>query len=142
MPKVSVTQWDAFTTRPGMDNPAGIVWDAQQWSEEQMQAIAARVGFNETVFVCPSDRADLRLRYFTPGQEMDLCGHGTVAAVSGWMSRQGETGRRSITIPIVRSAMCFPAPSMSLPLPPRSARDSPSPDGARAQIPAIMPALS
>ena len=98
MPKVSVTRWDAFTTRPGMGNPAGIVWDAQQWSEEQMQAIAARVGFNETVFVCPSDRADLRLRYFTPGQEMDLCGHGTVAAVSGWMSRQGETGRRSITI--------------------------------------------
>ena len=89
MPVVSVTRYDAFTARPGMGNPAGIIWDGHCWTEEQMQAIAARVGFNECVFLCPSDRADLRLRYFTPGQEMDLCGHGTVAAVSGRMARQG-----------------------------------------------------
>lgn len=98
MPVVSVTRYDAFTSRPGMGNPAGLIWDGRRWTEDQMQAIAARVGFNECVFLCPSDRADLRLRYFTPGQEMDLCGHGTVAAVSGWMARQRERGRRALTI--------------------------------------------
>jgi PhzF family phenazine biosynthesis protein len=45
-----------------------------------MQAIAQAVGFNETAFVLPSTRADLRLRYFTPGHEVDLCGHATVAS--------------------------------------------------------------
>lgn len=43
-----------------------------------MQTIARAVGFNETAFVLPSARADLRLRYFTPGHEVDLCGHATV----------------------------------------------------------------
>jgi PhzF family phenazine biosynthesis protein len=43
-----------------------------------MQAIAHAVGFNETAFALPSARADLRLRYFTPGHEVDLCGHATV----------------------------------------------------------------
>ena len=45
-----------------------------------MQAIARAVGFNETAFVLPSTVADLRLRYFTPGHEIDLCGHATVGS--------------------------------------------------------------
>jgi PhzF family phenazine biosynthesis protein len=45
-----------------------------------MQAIARAVGFNETAFVLPSTRADLRLRYFTPGHEVDLCGHATIGS--------------------------------------------------------------
>lgn len=98
MPMVSVSRWDAFASRPGMGNPAGIVWDGGNWTPEQMQAIAAKVGFSETAFLCPSDSADLRLRYFTPGQEMDLCGHATIASIAGWMARQGEQGRRALTI--------------------------------------------
>lgn len=42
--------------------------------------MAQAVRFNETVFILPSDCANLRLRYFTPGQEIDLCGHATTAA--------------------------------------------------------------
>ena len=45
-----------------------------------MQAIARSVGFNETVFVLPSAKADFRFRYFTPGHEVNLCGHATIAA--------------------------------------------------------------
>jgi PhzF family phenazine biosynthesis protein len=69
---------DAFAARPGMGNPAGVLLDADGLGEAAMQAIAHAVGFNETAFVLPSARADLRLRYFTPGHEVDLCGHATV----------------------------------------------------------------
>lgn len=61
-----------------MGNPAGVLLDADGLGEAAMQAIAHAVGFNETAFVLPSARADLRLRYFTPGHEVDLCGHATV----------------------------------------------------------------
>jgi PhzF family phenazine biosynthesis protein len=62
-----------------MGNPAGVLLDADGLADSAMQAIARAVGFNETAFVLPSTRADLRLRYFTPGHEVDLCGHATVA---------------------------------------------------------------
>ena len=76
-----VLHFDAFSARPGRGNPAGVVLDAKGLSEAAMQAIARAVGFNETAFVLPSTRADLRLRYFTPGHEVDLCGHATVGSV-------------------------------------------------------------
>ena len=79
--KVRVLHYDAFTDKPGKGNPAGIVLNADELTEEQMLAAAAAVGFNETVFILPSYAADMRLRYFTPGQEMDLCGHATVASL-------------------------------------------------------------
>ena len=75
-----VLHFDAFAPRPGMGNPAGVVLDADGLSDATMQAIAHAVGFNETAFVLPSTRADLRLRYFTPGHEVDLCGHATVGS--------------------------------------------------------------
>jgi trans-2,3-dihydro-3-hydroxyanthranilate isomerase len=73
-----VRRVDAFSTRPGIGNPAGVLLDADGLGEAAMQAIAHAVGFNETAFVLPSTRADLRLRYFTPGHEVDRCGHAAV----------------------------------------------------------------
>src|SRR5258708_25534583 len=75
-----VLHYDAFAPRPGMGNPAGVVLDAGDLSDAVMQAIARAVGFNETAFVLPSTIADLRLRYFTPGHEVDLCCHATVGS--------------------------------------------------------------
>lgn len=71
---------EAFSSTPGAGNPAGVVLEAQLLPELEMQAIARSVGFNETVFILPSDKADIRLRYFTPGHEVNLCGHATIAA--------------------------------------------------------------
>ena len=75
-----VLHYDAFSAKPGMGNPAGVVLDASAWSDGTLQAIARAVGFNETAFVLPSQKADLRLRYFTPGHEVDLCGHATIGS--------------------------------------------------------------
>jgi PhzF family phenazine biosynthesis protein len=77
----TVYHYSSFTTQPGKGNPAGLVLDSDELTDEQMQEIARLVGFNETTFLCQSTTADLRLRYFTPGFEMDLCGHGTIAAL-------------------------------------------------------------
>ncbi len=79
--KIKVFHYDAFSQHPNKGNPAGVVLDTDQLSDHDMQSIAKEVGFNETVFVVESKAADLRLRYFTPGHEINLCGHATMAAV-------------------------------------------------------------
>ncbi|MDM5194439.1 PhzF family phenazine biosynthesis isomerase [Bacillus hominis] len=81
MKAINVFHYDAFTNKPNMGNPAGVVLEADGLTEEEMQRIAEKVGFNETSFVLSSEVADIRMRYFTPGFEMDLCGHGTVGTI-------------------------------------------------------------
>jgi PhzF family phenazine biosynthesis protein len=79
--KIRVYHYDAFSNIPNMGNPAGVVLDGESLDEEQMREVAAKVGFNETAFPLKSDIADLRIRYFTPGHEIDLCGHATMATI-------------------------------------------------------------
>ncbi len=71
---------DAFTDEPCAGNAAGVVPAADDLTDGQMQAIAAELGASETAFVRESDDADRRIRYFTPTEEVDLCGHATIAA--------------------------------------------------------------
>lgn len=51
------------------------------YTEDEMQIIAERAGYSETSFIRKSESVDLELRYFTPGHEMNLCGHATVASL-------------------------------------------------------------
>ncbi|MGH1284189.1 PhzF family phenazine biosynthesis protein [Bacillus toyonensis] len=81
MKNINVLHYDAFTNKPNKGNPAGIVLEAGRLTEAEMQRIAEKVGFNETSFVLSSEVADIKMRYFTPGFEMDLCGHGTVGTI-------------------------------------------------------------
>jgi trans-2,3-dihydro-3-hydroxyanthranilate isomerase len=80
---------DAFTDEPLSGNPAGLVPDAEGLSEDAMQAIANELNASETAFLLPSDEADRRIRYFTPAQEVDLCGHATVAS-HAWLAEDGQ----------------------------------------------------
>lgn len=95
---ISVAHYEAFTDIPGKGNPAGVVFDADQLSAEDMQTIAQQVGFNETAFLLESDKADIRIRFFTPGHEMNLCGHGTVASIFGWMKKNKVTSSKDLRI--------------------------------------------
>lgn len=87
MKTVEIIRYDAFTNTPGKGNPAGIIFDGDQYSTEEMQKIAYLVGYNECCFICNSSKADLRLRYFTPGHETPLCGHATIASIAALMER-------------------------------------------------------
>lgn len=98
MSGVTVYHVDAFSSEPGMGNPAGVVMNAGELTDKHMQAIAKKVGFNETAFLQPSNQGDIRIRYFTPGHEVNLCGHATIASIYA-MKIKGLLGDRSrITI--------------------------------------------
>ena len=51
----------------------------------------------QSAFVLPSDIADYRIRYFTPKQEVPLCGHATMAAIYG-LYESGRIDSGIITI--------------------------------------------
>jgi PhzF family phenazine biosynthesis protein len=82
----------AFTTDPAGGNPAGVwIGDALP-TADQMQRLAAEIGYSESAFVAPDGSGDprrLRVRYFSPAKEIDFCGHATIAsgvalAERGW----------------------------------------------------------
>lgn len=60
-------------------NEAGVVLDADTLNEKEMLKIAKEVGYSETAFVSKSDKADFKVRFFTPTIEVSLCGHATIA---------------------------------------------------------------
>ena len=76
-----IYKYEAFTDKAGMGNPAGVVFECDDLTEQEMLETAGKIGFNETVFLTESETADIKMRYFTPGHEMDLCGHATIAGV-------------------------------------------------------------
>ncbi len=78
MKEVRIYQVDAFTEEPFGGNPAGVVLEADALEDREMQLIAREMNLSETAFVTSSDKADFRVRFFTPGEEVDLCGHATV----------------------------------------------------------------
>ena len=77
--EIKVVLVDAFTAKAGGGNPAGVVEYVEGLSPEQMLFIAKEIGFSETAFVSPSKIADYKVRFFTPSDEVDLCGHATIA---------------------------------------------------------------
>jgi PhzF family phenazine biosynthesis protein len=73
------------------------VLDASDLDDEHMLAVARQVGYNETAFVLPAETADLRIRFFTPGHEVNLCGHATIATLYALASR-GLLHKRHVTL--------------------------------------------
>lgn len=59
-------------------NPAGVLISSQHPSRDDMQAIAAEVGYSETAFAEPAGD-QWRVRYFSPESEVPFCGHATIA---------------------------------------------------------------
>lgn len=79
---------NAFAKTKNGGNPAGVVLDADKLSANDMKKIARVIGFSETAFVMKSDGADFKVRFFTPNEEVDLCGHATIATFSVLLKKQ------------------------------------------------------
>lgn len=77
--KVVANLVKAFTNDPNAGNPAGVILDADSLSNEQMLKCAQELGFSESAFVQKSDIADFMVRFFAAKQEVDFCGHATIA---------------------------------------------------------------
>ncbi|MEU3794579.1 PhzF family phenazine biosynthesis isomerase [Streptomyces fructofermentans] len=89
-----VLRYAAFTSHPDGGNPAGVVLDATRLDEREMLAIAAEVGYSETMFVTARDeeRRRFSVRYFSPLAEVAFCGHATVAGSVALAERMGPGG--------------------------------------------------
>jgi PhzF family phenazine biosynthesis protein len=71
---------NVFTRAAGRltGNPLCVFEDARNLDEAQMQALALQFNLSETTFILPSDKADARVRIFTPDYEMPFAGHPTL----------------------------------------------------------------
>ncbi|RZJ37039.1 MAG: PhzF family phenazine biosynthesis protein [Brevundimonas sp.] len=88
-------QWtvDAFAAAPFKGNPACVVEPFSQWPDAGwMQALARENNQAETAFLLRTeDPARFGLRWFTPGMEVDLCGHATLASAHVVLAELGLT---------------------------------------------------
>jgi PhzF family phenazine biosynthesis protein len=80
MKKGSLHRLAAFTDRADGGNPAGVWIGENLPGAEDMQRIAAEVGFSETAFICPEAGFDRTVRYYSPAAEVSFCGHATIAS--------------------------------------------------------------
>ena len=69
---------DAFTKRVFHGNPAAVCVMEAWLSDELMQQIAIENNLSETAFMVREGER-YHIRWFTPGAEVDLCGHATLA---------------------------------------------------------------
>lgn len=82
--KLKLYQIDAFTNKLFGGNPAAVI-PLEKWLDaDLMQSIAKENNLSETAFFVPlaaNQHADsFELRWFTPGFEINLCGHATLAS--------------------------------------------------------------
>jgi len=77
--EVPLYQVDAFTSELFRGNPAAVCL-LDSWLEDALlQAISVENNLSETAFLVPAG-SDYELRWFTPGTEVALCGHATLAS--------------------------------------------------------------
>ena len=71
---------DVFTSEPFSGNQLAVVFGAEGFSSETLQAITREFNYSETTFVFAPERADTtrRVRIFTPGLEVPFAGHPTL----------------------------------------------------------------
>lgn len=70
---------DAFTNKPFAGNLAAVCVMDSWPSEEAMMKLAMENNLSETAFIVKEEKG-YHLRWFTPGTEVELCGHATLAS--------------------------------------------------------------
>lgn len=95
--KYKLYQIDSFTQQKFTGNPAGVITNASGLTTDQMQKIAKELNNSETAFIFPANNSnyDVHVRFFTPTNEVPICGHATIAA---HYARANEKHLRSSTV--------------------------------------------
>ena len=83
MPTLPYHVVDVFTATPYAGNPLAVVLGADDLPTEALQAIAREFNLSETAFPMASDRADYRVRIFTPYGELPFAGHPSIG--TAWL---------------------------------------------------------
>lgn len=88
-------QVNSFTRDVRRGNPAGVCLLSRWPAAKEMQRIAASLPLPEVAFTVPTEKT-LKIRWFTPLVEMDLCGHATLAAAHVLFAHIGVDGKRLV----------------------------------------------
>lgn len=88
--RLPIFKINAFTSVYRGGNPAGVCPLSAWLPDESMQSIARENGYSETAFFVQNGEG-YDLRWFTPGCEVDLCGHATLATAFALKSCMGQS---------------------------------------------------
>jgi len=93
-------QVDVFAEEPFVGNPVAVVHGADGLADEEMRLFARWTNLSETTFLLPptDDRADYRVRIFTPMQELPFAGHPTLGTAHAWLEAGGPPARRDVIV--------------------------------------------
>jgi trans-2,3-dihydro-3-hydroxyanthranilate isomerase len=116
---------DVFTDVPLAGNQLAVFTDARDLTEGEMQALAKEMNFAESTFVLPptTDDADVRIRIFTPSNELPFAGHPTLGSafvLGGPLSKielRLETGAGVVPVKLERDGPKIVFGLMEQPLP-------------------------
>lgn len=72
-----------FSAAPGGGNPCPVIFNCQEFTSEQMRSLAKHY-MEESAFVMSAEETDcdVRLCYFVPNHEMEMCVHATIASIA------------------------------------------------------------
>src|SRR5829696_5428024 len=82
MPEYRYLHYDVFTDAPFEGNQLAVFPEPAGLSIEQMQTITREMNFSECTFIFPPEAAgtNVRMRIFTPGEELPMAGHPTIGS--------------------------------------------------------------
>jgi len=99
MPQYPMMLVDAFTEKPLAGNACAVLFETDGMDPETMQAVAREMNLSETAFARRSQIADVGARYYTPGSEIPLAGHPTIATIYA-LVRTGRITMKGDSTPI------------------------------------------
>jgi PhzF family phenazine biosynthesis protein len=93
-------QVDVFAEESFLGNPVAVVHGADDLSDDDMQRFARWTNLSETTFLLApvSDRADYRVRIFTPARELPFAGHPTLGSAHAWLEAGGPPARQDLVV--------------------------------------------
>ena len=81
MPHFRYVHLDVFTDCPFEGNQLAVFPEPRGLSPEQMQTMTREMNFSECTFILPPESTgDVRMRIFTPGNELPMAGHPTIGS--------------------------------------------------------------
>jgi trans-2,3-dihydro-3-hydroxyanthranilate isomerase len=124
MPSYRYVVCDVFTDTPLTGNQLAVFTDAREIPEEQLQKLAREMNYSETTFVFPPEAdGHVKMRIFTPANEMPFAGHptlGTAFVLAGPMQLgviRLETARGTIPVELEREGARIAFGRMQQPVP-------------------------
>jgi PhzF family phenazine biosynthesis protein len=93
-------QVDVFTAESFRGNPVAVVHGSDDLSDADMRLFARWTNLSETTFLLApaDDRADYRVRIFTPQRELPFAGHPTLGTAHAWLEAGGRPAQPDLVV--------------------------------------------